>query len=91
MSKYCPYTSTHKWCGVSYIKKFIFLTRVTRIQNVQKIKDHLKEIFSKGTVDYQHILLPDLTVANSKEDFEQFKDQKTIIMYGLSIQNSIAI
>lgn len=78
----CPYTSTYKWKGITPSKKFVFLTRVTRIQNVQKIKDHLQKIFSEAlSVDYQHILLPDLTVANKKEDFEQFKDQKTSLYF----------
>ena len=57
--------------------KFVFLTRVTRIQNVQAIKDHLKEVFESSEVDYQHILIADLTVANTKEDFEKFIDEKT--------------
>ena len=57
------------------MKKFVFLTRVSRIQNVQKIKDHLKEVFKNAIdVDYQHILLADLTVGNKIEDFDQFKD-----------------
>lgn len=96
MSAYCPYTSTHKWSGVSYkMKKFVFLTRVTRIENVQQIKDMLARIFNKtlisenlknimdtsGEITYQHILLPDLTVANKKEDFEKFKDEHTRLFF----------
>ena len=76
----CPYTSTYKWKGITPSKKFVFLTRVSRIQNVQKIKDHLLKIFSEAlSVDYQHILLADLTVGNKIEDFDKFKDQKTIV------------
>lgn len=81
-SRHCPYTSTHKWKGITPYKKFVFLTRVTRIENVQKIKDHLYKVFSEVlSVDYQHILLPDLTVANKKEDFEQFVDEKTRLYF----------
>ena len=80
MSAYCPYTSTHKWVGVSYKKKFVFLTRVTRINNVQSIKDMLARIFSKtSSVDYQHYLIADLTVANTEEDFKKFIDDKTTV------------
>lgn len=61
--------------------KFVFLTRVTRINNVQKLKENLKQVFSSSEVDYQHILMPDLTVGLKKEDFEQFKDKKTSLYF----------
>jgi hypothetical protein len=61
--------------------KFYFVTRCTRLQNIQQIKDSIKNVFADKEHTYIHILLVDATHGMKREDFEGFADEHTHVHF----------
>ena len=60
---------------------FYIVTRCTRPQNIQKIKDSIKNVFADKEHTYTHILIVDATQGMQREDFEGFVDECTHVHF----------
>lgn len=60
----------------------VFITRCYKPTNIQKIKDNLKEVFSKQTnFTYQQYLVVDMTHGGTEDQFNFFKDDLTHVQF----------
>ena len=56
---------------------FVFLTRCTRPENLPKVKQSVRDVFSTSLHTYHHVLIPDVSESN----FEPFNNAVTDVFY----------
>ena len=59
---------------------FVIITRTHKTDTIQILKDNIKKVFGQKK-NYIHYLICDLTGGVSKEEFEQFADEKTALWF----------